>query len=57
MARDIALTETTMWSEASTAFDLWLHGALSKQFGGADAERVPDDLLCLLPERGEDEAA
>ena len=57
MARDIALTETRMRSEAGTAFDLWLHGTLSQQFGSLDTERVPDELLCLLPGANEDEAA
>jgi len=57
MARDIALTEADMRSEAGTPFDLWLSGTLSKQFGGADAERVPDELLSLLPGADEDEAA
>lgn len=57
MARDIAPTETNMRGEAGTAFDLWLHGALSQQFGSLDTEWVPDELLRLLPGADENEAA
>ncbi len=50
MALSIALTETTLRTEHQTALDLWLRGVLTNEFGAADAEALPDELLQLLPQ-------
>ena len=50
MAQSIALAEATMWTEHPTAFDAWLQGELTRAFGTADGEALPEELLALLPQ-------
>lgn len=38
-----------MRTEQQTAFDLWLRGVLTHEFGSTDDERLPEELLRLLP--------
>ena len=38
-----------MRTEHQTALDLWLHGVLSREFGSAEGEALPEELLRLLP--------
>ena len=39
-----------MLTEHQTALDVWLHDALTQEFGAADGEAVPEELLQLLPQ-------
>ena len=39
-----------MRTEQQTALDLWLRGVLTRQFGMAEAEPLPEELLQLLPQ-------
>lgn len=39
-----------MRTEHLTAFDLWLHRALTLEFGAAEGEALPDELLSVLPQ-------
>lgn len=39
-----------MRTEHLTAFDLWLRGVLTHQFGQAEGEPLPEELLSLLPQ-------
>ena len=50
MAQSIALAEVTMRTEHPTAFDAWLHGVLTREFGAVEREAVPEELLALLPQ-------
>lgn len=38
-----------MRTEHLTAFDQWLSRALASQFGAAEGEALPDELMRLLP--------
>ena len=38
-----------MWTEHQTALDVWLHGVLTQEFGMAEGDALPDELLQLLP--------
>ena len=49
MAPNIALAEITMRTEHQSALDLWLRGVLTREFGSADGEALPEELLRLLP--------
>jgi hypothetical protein len=50
MALSIAPAEITMRTEHQTALDIWLRGVLMHEFGTADAEALPEELLQLLPQ-------
>jgi len=50
MAQIIAPVETTMRTEHTTAFDLWLHCALTCEFGAAEGDALPEELMSLLPQ-------
>lgn len=39
-----------MRTEHQTALDIWLRGVLMHEFGTADAEALPEELLQLLPQ-------
>ena len=49
MAQSIALAETAMRTEHQTALDMWLRGVLTHEFGSAEGEALPEELLRLLP--------
>lgn len=55
MALSIALAETTMRTEHQTALDVWLRGMLTHEFGGPEGEALPEELLQLLPQDGEND--
>ncbi len=50
MAQILAPAETTMRTEHTTAFDLWLHCALTREFGAAESDALPEELMSLLPQ-------
>jgi hypothetical protein len=50
MALSIALAEITMRTEHQTALDVWLRGVLTHEFGAAESEALPEELLQLLPQ-------
>jgi len=50
MALSIALAEITMRTEHQTALDVWLRGMLTHEFGAAESEALPEELLQLLPQ-------
>lgn len=38
-----------MQSEHQTAIDVWLRGVLTRAFGAAEGDALPEELLQLLP--------
>ena len=38
-----------MRTEHQTALDFWLHSVLTHEFGSAEGDALPDELLRLLP--------
>ncbi len=39
-----------MRTEHQTALDVWLRGMLTHEFGAAESEALPEELLQLLPQ-------
>ncbi len=39
-----------MRTEHQTALDVWLRGVLTHEFGAAESEALPEELLQLLPQ-------
>lgn len=50
MAPSITLSQITMQTEHQTALDVWLRGVLAHEFGAAEGEALPEELLQLLPQ-------
>jgi hypothetical protein len=57
MAPSIAPAETTMQTEHQTALDVWLHDVLTHEFGAAEGEALPEELLELLPQDEDNHAS